>query len=183
MNRSSFGAVTAIALLAACGAEDSPTDPASVLQPQMAVQAGNPVVGTVTGSGIVDRDPSRKRYLRSFTISAVGRADLSAEGQWNLIIGPNDFSAHGTITCASFDGTSAYVGGTWERSAFPDDLDATITGVAIELIDNGEGTHGPADLISQVYFYQGGPATPQDWCENPVPGPVMPITQGNVSVH
>lgn len=184
MNRMIVGIIaTTTLVLGGCQAADLPTELGEATTPSLSVQAQNPVVGSVTGSGIIDLDPSQKNYLRGFTISAVGRADLSAMGQWNLIVGPNDLSVHGTVTCASFDGTSAYVGGTWDRSSLPDDFDASITGVAIELIDNGEGPSSPADLISSVFYIQGGPFTPEDYCADPTPGPVMPITQGNISVN
>ena len=182
MTRAIVGSIVAALALAACGT-DSPTDPAAGPVPALSVQAGNPVVGSATGSGIIDLEAPGPNALRRFTISAVGRADLTAQGQWNLVVGPNDLSVHGTVTCAAFVGSSAFIGGTWDRSSFPDDFDESITGVFIELIDNGEGPDAEPDQISSVFFTQGGPLTPRDFCEDPAPGPVMPITQGNISVR
>jgi hypothetical protein len=60
------------------------------------------------------------------------------------------------------------------------------TGVAIELIDNGHGNApgGEPDQISAVFFYfPETPSTPQDYCDDPVPGPVFPVDQGNITVR
>lgn len=174
---------TLMTFLAVTGCQSElPTHPVADT-PALSVQAGNPVVGRATGSGIIDQDPTQKNYLRAFEISAVGRADLTATGQWNLVLGPADLSVHGTVTCAAFDGNSAFIGGTWDRSSFPDDFDESITGVFIELIDNGEEPGAAPDQISSVFFTQGGGFTPRDFCEDPAPGAVMEITQGNISVN
>lgn len=183
----------AVAALSACDPADSPVAPpladasaqhAGNVAPDASGQAAGKVVGSVTGSGIIDLDPSSKNYLRGFTIAAVGRADGSAKGQWNLVVGPHDVAVHGSVTCASFDGSSAYVGGTWDRSTLGDGFDDQITGVAIELIDNGTNDDGSPDMISSVFYYVGtSTGTPADYCANPVPGSVMPITQGNIAVH
>jgi hypothetical protein len=182
MTRAIVGTIVTAVALGACGT-DAPTGVAADYAPSLSVQAGNPVAGSATGSGIIDLEAPGPNALRRFTVSAVGRADLTAQGQWNLVVGPNDLSVHGTVTCASFDGSSAYIGGTWDRSSLPDDFDDSITGVFIELIDNGEGLHAEPDQISSVFFTQGGPLTPRDFCEDPAPGPVMSITQGNITVR
>ncbi len=43
---------------------------------------------------------------------------------------------------------------TWDRSTYGDDVDALITGVAIELIDNGTNDGGNPDQISSVFYYR-----------------------------
>lgn len=140
---------------------------------------GNAVV--VTGAGHIDRDPSAAMDLRRFTISAIGHADGSASGQYQLVIGPAAVKAHGTITCVTRSGNRAFIGGTVDRRNIFEEFD--ITGVSIEVVDNGSGPGAAPDEVSNVGFFVANPGGPQQFCDDAVPGPTMPITQGDISVR
>lgn len=169
----------AIVTLAAC---QGPTgvDRASAPDLAPALSVGGATV-VVTGSGHIDRDPTSAKDLRRFTISAIGHADGTASGQYELISGSPEVKAHGTVTCVVRSGNRAFIGGTVDRRTFFEEFD--ITGVAIEVVDNGSGPDDPPDEVSQVGFYLSTPSGPQDFCDAAVPGPTMPITQGDISVR
>lgn len=140
---------------------------------------GNEVV--VTGGGHVDRDPSPAMDLRRFTLSAIGHANGSVSGQYELVVGPAAVKVHGTITCVTRSGNRAFIGGTVDRRNIFEEFD--ITGVAIEVVDNGSGPGAPPDEVSNVGFFVAAPGGAQAFCDDAAPGPTMPITQGNISVR
>jgi len=151
-------------------------------------------VSIAAGSGHV---PGPESSLRKFTVSAVQHADGSTSGEYDLKLVPLDLlkeldinppllSFHGTVTCMKVVGNSAYLGGVVDSQEngelfFGRD---DFTGVAIELIDNGEGPTAAPDEISSVFVYfPETPSTPEDYCDDPAPGPVFPIDQGNITVR
>lgn len=169
---------------AAC--DSAPTSPQAEAGPTtVRAEARSDAVMSVTGSGHRRLDPEDPGSLRRFTISAIGHADGSASGQYNLVIGPNDIAVHGTVTCVNVVGNRAFVGGTVDRALlpYPPEIVAQITGVAIELVDNGTGPDAPADEISSTAFYLNMPEGPQQWCDDATPGGVGPIEQGNITVR
>jgi len=155
-------------------------DAARRVGPDVAFSAGGNAV-MVTGAGHIDRDPSPAMDLRRFTISAIGHADGSASGQYQLVIGPAAVKAHGTVTCVTRSGNRAFIGGTVDRRNVFEEFD--ITGVSIEVVDNGSGPGAPPDEVSNVGFFVANPGGPQQFCDDATPGPTMPITQGNISVR
>jgi hypothetical protein len=169
--------VIAALALAAC---QTPTEPdLAAAQPAFSA-ASAPIV--VAGSGHIDADPTDPHDLRRFTISAIGHADGTASGQYQLTIGPAAVTAHGTVTCVSTLGNRAFIGGTIDRRNIFEEFD--ITGVAIEVVDNGVGGGDVSpDEVSSVGFFVANPDGPQQFCDAATPGPTMPITQGDITVR
>lgn len=182
-------ALSVLPLSAGCRADmaDGPAGPE-----RAASVHSSGIVASATGSGHQQRADGS---LRKFTISAVAHADGTASGQYDLMVGPLDFlkadgisppvlRLHGTVTCLTVVGSSAFIGATVDANT-----NAALffgredfTGAAIELIDN-DGTGQPDEISAvAVYFPETG-STPQDYCDDPVPGPVSPIDQGNITVR
>ncbi|MGD2070267.1 MAG: hypothetical protein PVI57_16445 [Gemmatimonadota bacterium] len=196
MIRRPFALVAALAVgVTACQDSTGPTQPPSrAMSTVTSADAETGVVASATGSGHVKQPDAG---IRKFTISALKRADGSVSGQYDLKSGPQDLlkefevsppllSFHGTITCMTVIGNSAYLGGTVDSHINGDLYFGTddFTGVAIELIDNGDGPDSAPDQISSVAVYlPTTPSTPQDYCDDPAPGSVFPIEQGNISVR
>lgn len=185
-----LSALVATALVACDGAPD-------IAAPALQADAGNASVAgleaSATGSGHLHYSDNS---IRAFAISAVKHADGSVSGQYQLTLAPLRFFqdlgiappiilAHGTVTCMTVVGNSAYIGGTVDSGENLDLVVGTdLSGVAIELIDNGNGSSADADQISSAAFYgPGSVGSPQTYCDDPAPGTVFPIQQGNITVR
>ncbi len=183
----------AAVFVAACDAPSS-TQPSlgSTLDPDGNVVATDGVTASATGSGHVHIPGDGS--IRKFTVSAVKRANGTVSGQYDLESGPSDLlrdfgispaliALHGTITCMTVVGNSAYLGGTVDHFKNADlFFGPEMTGVAIELIDHS--AEGLPDEISSVAVYiPSSMSTPEDYCASPAPGPVFPIDQGNIHVR
>jgi len=142
------------------------------------LSAAGITAASVTGSGHITREDGSKRH---FTISAIGRAEGTATGEYNLVSGSGAVLLHGSITCLTVIGNRAFAGGTVDR--FNLDFGVPLFGVAIELVDNGEGKGAPPDEISNVFFFVNSPNEIQQYCDDHPLGPVMPIDDGNISVR
>lgn len=190
--------VGVLALVATVGCDSAvapePAELGSLLDPDGNAVAHVSALSSATGSGHVRRADGG---IRKFTISAIQHADGSVSGEYDLKAGPirllqeagihpPQVSFHGTITCMTVVGNSAYLGGVVDRQKNAVIALGTdeFTGVAIELIDNGNGPEAEPDQISSIAFYvPGSPSTPQDYCDAPTPGTVFPIEQGNITVR
>lgn len=147
------------------------------------------IVAAVHGSGhLGPAETGERRSIRAFTISARNLAGGDVKGQYHLTtdspFGPDAhplLKLHGTITCLIVDGDRAYLGGTVDRRNFFEGVD--ITGVAIEVVDNGSGPSAPPDEISNVGLFVANPDGPQDYCDAATPGPVIPVDHGDISVR
>lgn len=181
------------ALIAVLVAATACRDPAGIdgaLEATDAAVSATPagVVASVTGSAHQDQAAGEGRTLRAFTISAVKRADGVTSGQYQLTSdwpfgpdGPPVLQAHGTITCIRVDGNRAYVGGTIDDRNFFEGF--PITGIAVELVDNGEGSGTAPDEVSSLGLFVANPDGPQDFCDAATPGPVSAIDRGNLTVR
>lgn len=196
MRRLSFVSILGLAVLLGCetGVEPEGAALGSTLDPDGHKAPHASIVATATGSGHVRGGDGS---IRKFTISAVKHRDGTASGQYDLALAPlellKDFDItppllrfHGTVTCMTVIGNSAYIGGVVDRQRngglFFGRED--FTGVAIELIDNGEGPDAVPDQISSIFVYfPDTPTTPQDYCDDPTPGQVFEIEQGNISIR
>jgi hypothetical protein len=155
---------------AAPRSEAAPPDLASVSE----------VLASVQGAGHVRRPDGTSRI---FTLTATKYADGRVGGSYTLeIAGPGTPTrVRGDITCLVVDGSSAYIGGDVDRfdaNPFP----TVPGGMAVEIIDNGEGAGSPPDLLSPAFFTE----TQQevlDYCAAPAPGPVFAIERGNFQVR
>jgi len=170
--------VAGIAALAgsACSDVQSPTAVDSEARPPSFSQAG--VVGIATGSG---HSPSGGA-LRVFTFTAHARADGTVQGRFRIGLIANDAWFSAEVTCVTFDGNTAWVGGIIEDTNVPGLVQV---GSASEfyVIDNGEGSEATADIVSTALFNQ--PAgNEQLFCaDQPLALPPRTVTEGNVQVR
>jgi len=164
---------------AACTDRGDPTAPHVVAAP-FHIEAESGVLASVRGSGHIKRPDGTSRI---FTLEAAKYADGRVQGTYSLeMAGPETpVRVKGNITCLVVDGSSAYIGGDVDR--FDDNPFPTVPGgMAVEIIDNGEGAGADPDLLSPAFFTE----TQQevlDYCAAPAPGPVFPIEQGNFQVR
>ena len=161
---------------AACAERDHPTAPAAAAH----LGDASSVVASVRGSGHIKRPDGTSRI---FTLQAAKFGDGRVTGTYTLeMAGPGTPGrVRGDITCLVVDGRSAYVGGDvtrFDANPFP----TFPGGMAVEIIDRGEGAGAARDLLSPAFFY----ATQQevlDFCAAPAPGPVFVTEQGNFQVQ
>lgn len=197
--RNRLFAISAVLLfgLVGCSEADDPTNPLLTdAGAQTARVAASSLTASATGSGHVLAGSLSN--IRKFTISAQETASGMVRGQYDLQLAPIGFfqdvgvnppllAIHGTVTCITVDGNSAYVGATVDRVQNTEVFfgPAPLTGAAIELIDNDDDPSTP-DMISSVFVYQEGvpnQGTPESYCADPVPGAVFPIELGNIEVR
>jgi hypothetical protein len=164
---------------AACAERDDFTAPTTVAVAAHADDATS-IVASVRGSGHVKRPDGTSRI---FTLEAAKYVDGRVTGTYSLeMAGPESpVRVRGNITCLVVDGSSAYIGG--DVSRFDDNPFPTVPGgMAVEIIDNGEGAGADPDLLSPAFFTE----TQQeilDYCAAPGPGPVFATEQGNFQVR
>jgi len=159
------------AFLLACDQSMEPTPAVSLAQ-------SPGVTASVSGSGHITREDGSRRH---FTIAGARRADGTTTGEYNLESASGAVRLHGSVTCLTVIDNRAFVGGTIDR--FNLDFGTPLFGVAIELVDNGEGGAAGPDEISNVFFFVNGPEEIQQYCDDHPVGPVMPIDDGNISVR
>ena len=168
-----------IAVGAACIEREDPTGPPAATAAAH-LEASSAIVASVRGSGHIQRPDGTSRI---FTVEAAKYTDGRVMGTYNLeMAGPETPSrVKGDITCLVVVGNSAYIGGDVDRfdaNPFP----TVPEGMAVEIIDNGEGAGAAPDLLSLAGFF----ATQQealDYCAAPAPGPVFATEQGNFQVR
>ncbi len=166
MKRISF-ATAITAALAALGCE--PIATTDVDAPQFSTGR---VVESVTGSGHF----TRGGQLRTFSFSAVKRADGTVTGEWQRFARAIGAKAHGDVTCFTINGNQVWLGGVVERTT-------TIPGeVAWTVIDNGEGANSAADQIS-LQSVGGGPGFADAFCGAQPPRTMFDIEKGNIQIH
>lgn len=177
VHRTGVALVAGAAALAgsACSDVESPTAPDSGAASPSYSQSG--VVGVATGSG---HSPSGDA-LRVFTFTAHARADGTAQGRFRIGLLANDAWFSAEVTCVSFSGSTAWVGGIIDGTNVPGLVQV---GSASEfyVIDNGEGSGAAADIVSTALFNQ--PAgNEQAFCaDQPLALPPRTVTEGNVQV-
>jgi hypothetical protein len=136
-----------------------------------------------TGSGISSDGAS----VRAMTFSALADADGVTVGQYNLVLNGNarriaGARGHlqGNVTCLRVVGNRAFIAG----DARTDDLEAfplPVGGVAIEVVDGGEGP-GSVDEISSIGLFAALESA-NDWCATTGPGPTFQAEHGQVQVR
>ena len=184
------GVVTLGLVFGACADSSHPTAafdlPTEGVQPASVGSVG--VIASVTGSGHrVLQEGASDRVVRKFTVTANGMSDGSASGRYNLVLGSADLQLRGGVSCVNVVGNRAFVGGDVDpgylAKIFPPPIAAQITGVALELVDHGEGPGAAPDEVSRIGLFLANPDGPQDWCDAAEPGPVDPIDFGNIQVR
>lgn len=180
-----------LVVLLACSSSDRITSPTAPGSPSLDM-AGNPVVAQVSGGAqwIVDSGPLAG-YLRKFAFIGNQRADGTASGEWQLVVGSTIL--HGDITCLHIESgevSTARIGGTVTDPKF-----ATFqagTDIAWEAVDGGEGANAAPDETSNpVSFRNSPPGSAAAFCANGTipdipdnpPFSVAPITEGNVQIN
>lgn len=130
------------------------------------------VVEHVTGSGHF----TRGGQLRTFSFSAVKRADGTVTGEWQRFNRAIGAKAHGDVTCFTRAGNQAWLGGVVERTT-------TVPGeVAWTVIDNGEGANSAPDQIS-LQSVGGGPGFADFRCAAQIPRTMFDIEKGNIQIR
>jgi hypothetical protein len=179
-----MGALPLVALLAAC---DTPLDPelGSTLDPDGAkalVASAGSAGASVTGGGWRSTDPDDPTALRHFSITAGNRGG-TVSGRYNLVTGSSDIVVRGDVTCLTVVDGRAWVGGTIDKTElpFPPEIVAQLTGIAVELVDHGNGSG--VDELSALGLFVNDPEGPQRFCDDADPGPVDPVDRGSYQVR
>ena len=175
LGRSVIAALCTAALLVGCSDAPTPTENVSdVTQPAFA--AGGPIVASVTGSG--HRYRPGPELWRTFSITAVKKANGTVKGQYQINNHGEALPAvKGPVVCLTVDGNQAWIGVIIEKT---DDPGGGVgQHLAIQVVDNGEGTDAAPDQIS------GGHAVDdaQQFCDSPYDLNLVPIDAGNIQVH
>jgi hypothetical protein len=170
-------ALFSLAVLAAFGCTEVPTDPTMTLDPQLA-QGG--LVHSVTGAGHTTTFDKRV-----FTFAANEQADGSVSGEFEILIteaglgseNPAVTSVHARVLCLSVAGNRAWVGGVAMSSSNPAWVGNEL-GFAVE--DGGPG--GSGDLISLADI-PAPPGRAQLVCDLQARVPNRSLDGGNVLVR
>ncbi len=145
------------------------------------VSAQAQVVERATGSGHV----LQAGQLRTFSFSAIKRADGSVTGNILVISRAAGIVAHHKVKCLNVIGNTATMSGTITRTrhTLPEVLEGRTFRVTVQ--DNGEGRNDPPDQVSLIRApVVGFPEPPETQCLAQTPVlPLQPIERGNVQVR
>lgn len=160
-----IGLALAVVFLAACEEPTAPEETAT------AVFALGGVAEMVQGSGHLELAGQR----RSFTFTARGRDDRTADGSFELHARQADVRVHGDVVCMTRFGSTAWIGGTITSGDFVgQDL-------IFRVMDGGAGIRGIPDLISLAQAV--APGTAQAYCDAAPPIPSLTLEiDGNITV-
>jgi hypothetical protein len=138
--------------------------------------AGNGIVASATGSGHIDVSGN----LRTFTFNAGTDSSGVTSGQTEAHCRNAGISWHGTIDCLNVLGNVATMSGvvTDISPVTPPFFDVG-SHILFQVIDNGEGSNPPPDLISLTFFF----GTPDPGCTGFGVFATTPVEEGNVQVH
>ncbi len=107
------------------------------------------VLESVSGSGSITADLRGDVHWRTFSFTAIRRADGTVDGQWERV---NRFGgtaaetkSHGVITCFTIVGDEAWIGGYATSGS---SSDGPNNAVGWHVKDNGQGQQDPPDQIS-----------------------------------
>jgi hypothetical protein len=134
-------------------------------------------VASVTGSGHITWLGER----RTMTFTAREFSDGTVHGEWQRYTRVTDAKAHGVVTCLTFDGNRAFLGGFTETTT------SVPGGVYWAVEDNGEPGDDPADRITLQAFglttdQVSGFCATQDLTVVSPPG-FLDIEEGNFTVR
>lgn len=131
------------------------------------------VVARATGSG--HYRAGADNLLRTFSFSAIKRADGHVTGQFQMNNRARDVQAHGTVTCLAIVGNGALIGGVVEsvRAGGPTSIEIGQARAWL-VVDNGEGGDEEPDRISGF--------RPLDNCEIWPPWGTSAIEAGNIQI-
>jgi hypothetical protein len=136
------------------------------------------VVASATGSGHFHVSGS----LRTFTFNANTDSSGVTTGQTQGDNRSSGVKWHGTLNCLNVVGNVATMAGV-VTDITPGLGDPFLVGnfIVFQVIDNGEGSKAPPDLISLTFFFPAG--SPNPGCTGFGVFATSPIEEGNVQVH
>jgi hypothetical protein len=136
------------------------------------------VVASATGSGQFHVSGD----LRTFTFNANRDSSGNTTGQTQGFNRNAGIKWHGTINCINVVGNVATMSGVI-TDVTPGLGDPFLVGnfILFQVIDNGEGSNPPPDLISLTFFFPAG--SPDPGCTGFGIFATIPIEHGNVQVH
>jgi hypothetical protein len=166
-------------IASACEAPSSvaPTATAA-LNTQALEQAELAGVGaSATGSGhfyVADE-------IRTLAFSAVGHANGTASGQYEIDVHATGVRFHVSVTCLSVSGNTAWIAGIIDKSSGPPVREGTVS--YFYAVDNGEGADAAPDIVS-VARINDVPGADQEFCtRQPLLLPPRAVVHGNVQVR
>lgn len=152
------------------------------------VGSSNRVVRSVTGTALRSLPDPDAHGWRTFTIAAVERQDGSVSGQFEMHLRQLPVRIHGRITCIGVRGNAAWLGGVIQliKGSFPGAPDiGPGTPIRIRVVDNGEGSNAPADLISGLGTFTGASEGVElGYCDTKPNQPALfPLEAGNIQIR
>lgn len=183
--RTSLVALVAVVVFAACESAIGVQQATSTTDgPAVGIFASSDgLPDKVTGSGhYVDDVQGTQDGWRNFGFNVKMKSDGSVTGQMQLNNRSIESVIHGVITCVSFDGDRAWMGGTYTNAQPPfEAFEGTEFGFFV--IDNGQGSGDPPDVMSNTLPLSS--VTAQDYCDlQPnAPGLFFDIESGNITIH
>ena len=136
------------------------------------------VVASATGSGQIHISGA----LRTFTFNANTDSSGVTTGETQAFSRISGTKWHGTLNCLNIVGNVATMSGV-VTDITPGLADPFLVGnfIVFQVIDNGEGSKAPPDLISLTFFFPAG--SPNPGCTGFGVFATIPVEQGNVQVH
>jgi hypothetical protein len=135
------------------------------------------VVASATGSGQIHVSGE----LRTFTFNAQTDSSGVTTGQTQAFSRSSGFKWHGTLDCLNVVGNVATMSGV-VTDISPETPPFFVVGshILFQVIDNGQGSNAPPDLISLTFFYGTGT---NPGCTGFGIFATIPVEHGNVKVH
>ena len=166
-----FTTVGAAALaVLACAEPTAPPLPYGVLS---SFEAPN---HQIVGAGHVEQTTG----MREFTFHALEHPDGSAQGSFKVVL-PNGLFFEADVTCLAVTGNTGWVGGLIRASNAAVVIIGSVS--TFYVIDNGEGSGAPADIVSIATFNGAAGADAAFCAARPLALPPLTVTQGNVQVR
>jgi hypothetical protein len=135
------------------------------------------VVASATGSGQIHVSGE----LRTFTFNAQTDSSGVTTGQTQAFSRSSGIKWHGTLDCLNVVGNVATMSGV-VTDISPETPPFFVVGshILFQVIDNGQGSNAPPDLISLTFFYGTGT---NPGCTGFGIFATIPVEHGNVKVH
>jgi hypothetical protein len=135
------------------------------------------VVASATGSGQIHISGD----LRTFTFNAQTDSSGVTSGQTQAFSRSSGIKWHGTLDCLSVVGNVATMSGVvTDISPVTPPFFVVGSHIVFQVIDNGEGSNPPPDLISLTFFFGTGT---NPGCTGFGVFATIPVEHGNVQVH
>ena len=126
-------AIAALVLAAGCDVTSAPTGTGPAPAPRATIGTAAAITGIASGSGHYMSGGE----LRTFALSAVGHADGTARGEYQIVIHAIDRFLHVNVTCMVTRNDTAWVAGIIDRTNHPAIIEGSVS--YFWAVDNGEG--------------------------------------------